>query len=90
MATETRGESLSGQRTALFSIGIEKRIGLQLQAKVEFDVAFRERGHHRVAQIVVGRAEGQPRYRRSLVVDFGHTEYCIAWPSPSRYGTQLK
>src|SRR5258707_14540477 len=21
---------------------------------------------------------------------FGQTEYCIAWPSPSRYGTQLK
>ena len=21
---------------------------------------------------------------------FGQTEYCIAWPTPSRYGTQLK
>ena len=67
VATETRGESLSGQSTALFSIGIRNGIGLQLQAEVEFDIAFSQRRDHGIAQIVVGRTERQPRDWRSLI-----------------------
>ena len=40
--------------------------------------------HHRVAQVVVGRTQRQPRDRACACVVFGQTEYCIAWPSPSR------
>ena len=35
-----------------------------------------------------GAAAGAGSASASCV--FGQTEYCIAWPSPSRYGTQLK
>ncbi len=35
----------------------------------------------------VGKAAAELAFVSSV---FGHTEYCIAWPSPNRYGTQLK
>src|SRR5204863_562418 len=46
--------------------GHEVRIGLQLEADVELDISFGERGDHGVAQIVVGRTKGKARYPGAL------------------------
>ena len=64
VATDTRGESFSGHSTALFSMGMQVRIGLQLQANIEFDILLGKRSHHRIAQIVVGRTERQAAVSR--------------------------
>ena len=89
VATETRGDSLSGHstpRSRSASGAGRSAAGCGSRARRRRRRARRPwpgAGSRRAAA-----AAGAGSACASCV--FGQTEYCIAWPSPSRYGTQLK
>ena len=61
------GRQLFGPEHAVVLDRHQVRIGLPLQADIELDIPCGERRHHRVPQIVVGRAQREARDRRPLL-----------------------
>ena len=74
----------------MFSIGIRNGSVCTWSRMSNSTSCFASVADHGVAQVVVGGSKRQARHPRpeSRVVE--RNEYCIACPSPSRYGTQLK